>query len=340
MEARSDLASWLALTVDGSAGMSETEWAAQVDAAPPGVDQALAALLDTGRAGDALRAVDALGAYWHWKAAFADGAAWSRRVLDAASDGPPEQRARVLTSLAVMQFRCGDTEACRATSHEALALAKRVGDPVMTTSALSSLARVGLRTHDFDMVRRMCAEAMSVAEAAGRPELQRLPLHCLAEGTRLSGDLTGARPLYERSIDLNLRLGNEAMVAMERSNLAALETAEGNTARAQDLLQQSLTELQRIGDRYLLPYAVLNMGGVALKEGDAQHATRLLAAADAMFRTSGAAIDPADQPVFAAHVSGARDVLGAETFDAAWTEGQALSPDAAIAAALTGIASS
>ena len=141
MEARSDLESWLALTLERDPGMSETEWATQVDAAPPGVDRALAALLQAERAADALSAVDALGAYWHWKAAFADGAAWSRRVLDAASDGPPEQRARVLTSLAVMQFRCGDTEACRASSEEALALAKRVGDPVMTTSALSSLAR-------------------------------------------------------------------------------------------------------------------------------------------------------------------------------------------------------
>jgi tetratricopeptide (TPR) repeat protein len=340
MEARSGLESWLALTLERDPGMSETEWTAQLDSAPPGVDQALAALLESGRAADALRAVDALGAYWHWKAAFADGAAWSRRVLDAAPDDPPEQRARVLTSLAVMQFRCGETEACRTTSEEALALARRVSDPVMTTSALSSLARVGLRTHDFDLVRRMCAEAMSVAEASQRPELQRLPLHCLAEGTRLSGDLAGARPLYERSIDLNLQLGNEAMVAMERSNLAALETAAGNTARAQDLLEQSLAALQRLGDRYLLPYAVLNMGGVALKRGDARHATRLLAAADAMFRASGAAIDPADQPVFDAHVSGAREVLGAKGFDAAWAEGQLLSPDAAIAAALAGGATS
>jgi non-specific serine/threonine protein kinase len=240
----------------------------------------------------------------------------------------------VLTAIAVMQFRCGETESCRTTSHEALALARAAGDPVTTTGALCSLARVGLRTQDFALVQRVCSEAMSVADAAQRPELQRLPLHCLAEGTRLSGDLAGARPLYQQSIDLNLRLGNDAMVAMERSNLAALETADGNPAVARELLRLSLTALRGLGDRYLLPYALLNMAGVILSEGDAHRAARLLAAADAMFQASGAAIDPADQPVFEAHVNYARAALDEHTFDLAWQTGSALTPDEAVAAAL------
>jgi len=331
-----DLDGWLNLVLGDRRGaeITETDWAAAVDAAQPAVDGALARLLDEGRTADALAAVDALGAYWHWKAAFADGVSWTARVLAAAPDGPAEQRARVLTSLAVMQFRCGDTESCRATSETALTLARLVGDPAITTSALSSLARVGLRTNDFDLVRRVCADAMSVADAAQRPDLQRLPLHCLAEGTRLSGDLAGARPLYRQSIDLNLQLGNENMVAMERSNLAALETAEGNTVLARELLQQSLQVLQRIGDRYLLPYALLNMGGVVLLDGHPVKAVRLLAAADAIFGESGAAIDPADKPVFDGHVQAARAALGEGAFEAAWSAGTALSPDAAIEEAL------
>jgi tetratricopeptide (TPR) repeat protein len=332
------LDAWLALvdTRRADPSMPEAEWATQLDAAHPSVDQALAELLDSGRHADALHAVDALGAYWQWKAAFADGAAWTRRVLDAAPEAPAAQRARVLTSMAVMHFRCGETERCRVASEEALSLARAADDPVTTTSALSSLARVGLRTHDFALVQSSCTEAMSVAEAAQRPELQRLPLHCLAEATRLSGDLAGARPLYQQSIDLNLRLGNDAMVAMERSNLAALETAEGNLAVARGLLRDSLTALQRLGDRYLLPYAVLNMAGVLLGEGDAEGATRLLAAADAIFRTSGAVIDPADQPVFEAHVDTARSALDATAFERAWAAGQALDPDEAVATALAG----
>ena len=333
-----DVEAWLSLVDAHRAGAdaSEADWAAQVDAAPPGVDAALGQLLDSGRGVEALRAVEALGAYWHWKASFAGGAAWSRKVLDAAPDAPVDMRARVLTSMAVMQFRCGETESCRATSEEALGLARLVGDPATTPAALCSLARVGLRTHDFDLVRTVCTEARSIAEAAQRPDLQRLPLHCLAEGTRLSGDLAGARPLYQHSIELNLRLGNDAMVAMERSNLAALETADGNTAAARSLLEESLTALQRLGDRYLLPYAVLNMAGVVLREGDAEQATRLLAAADAMFEASGAAIDPADQPVFDGHLTSAREALDARSFDMAWTAGHALTPDEAITAALAG----
>jgi tetratricopeptide (TPR) repeat protein len=331
------LGAWLALVDARSADpntSSEAEWAKQLDAAHPSVDEALAELLDSGRYAEALRAVDALGPYWHWKAAFAEGAAWARRVLDAAPEAPVEQRARLLTAIAVMQFRCGETERCRAASEEALGLARAVGDPVTTTSALCSLARVGLRTHDVALVETVCSEAMSIAETAQRPELQRLPLHCLAEGARLSGDLARARPLYQQSIDLNLRLGNDAMVAMERSNLAALETEDGHPAVARELLRASLTMLQRLSDRYLLPYALLNMAGAILCEGEAQRATRLLAAADAMFQASGAAIDPADQPVFEAHLTSARSALDAPTFDVAWAAGRALTPDEAVATAL------
>ena len=332
-----ELDSWLALVTGGRGGdgMSETQWAEAVDAARPAVDDALAALLDAGRATDALRAVDALGAYWHSKGAFEDGVRWGSRVLERAPEETTATRARVLMSSAVMLFRTGRTEECRMMSEKAITMARAVGDPAITVGALCSLARVGLRDNDIELVRSVCTEAMSVADQAQRPELHRLPLHCLAEGTRIAGDLDGARPLYQQSIELNTRLGNEEMVAMEQSNLAALETAVGNTAIARALLTESLPTLQRMGDRYILPYALLNMGGVALQDADPHRAAQLLAAADAIFKDSGAAIDPADQPVFDRHVAAAHGALGDPEFAAAWSQGRALTDDAAIDVALS-----
>jgi len=328
---------WLALVLSGKdrPDPEQGAWTSEVEHAPPGIDSALAWLLEHGRGADALKAATALRTYWQWRGQFPDGVRWTRRILAEAGDVADELRARGLASLAVLYFRTGETESSRRAAEACLTLARPLGDPALIIDGLASLARVGLREHDFGLVARASTEGMKLAESVGRPELQRLPLHCLAEGTRLSGDLVGARPLYKRSIELNLGLGNTSMVAMERSNLAALEIADGHPAEARRLLEDAVPSLHELGDLYVLPYGLLNAGGLALAEGDPVRAARLLGAADGIFQHAGAEIDPADRPVFDSHVASARDALGEGGFRAAWESGHLLSVDMAVEEALS-----
>ena len=58
------------------------------------------------------------------------------------------------------------------------------------------------------------------------------------------------------------------------------------------------------------------------------------AAAHGGQRCGAQAMDPVDRAEYDRNVAGARSQIGAEQFDAAWVEGQAMTPEQAIAYAL------
>jgi len=70
------------------------------------------------------------------------------------------------------------------------------------------------------------------------------------------------------------------------------------------------------------------------KAGQSQEAVRLLAAAGALRRATQNPLRPAEQSEYDRVVAAVREALGVEAFEALWTEGAALSPEQAIAAAL------
>jgi len=80
--------------------------------------------------------------------------------------------------------------------------------------------------------------------------------------------------------------------------------------------------------------AVEGLAGVARARGEGARAARLWGAAAAARAALGAPPWPAFRPAHEASVAAARTALGEEAFAAAWEEGQALSLEQAIAAAL------
>jgi DNA-binding NarL/FixJ family response regulator len=69
---------------------------------------------------------------------------------------------------------------------------------------------------------------------------------------------------------------------------------------------------------------------------DPRRAVCWLAAADALRQAIGAPLPPADRPGHEATVRAARAAVGEVAFAAAWAEGQAMSVEQAVAAALAG----
>jgi hypothetical protein len=112
---------------------------------------------------------------------------------------------------------------------------------------------------------------------------------------------------------------------------------EGDLARAGSLYRESLALLCDLGDRHAMDSVLESLGVLAMSENDPAAATRavgLLAAAQALRDAVGTALPLSDRVEFEQHVSRARTLLGEDRFAAAWSEGQRMTLEQAVAYAL------
>jgi non-specific serine/threonine protein kinase len=312
------------VTVAGSQlrGPDAETWAARLDRDYDRIQQALGWLLENDPTAG-LELALALPDYWHLRGQWAEGRGWLERLMAAVKDPTPTLRCRALSGLSGLAFRQGDNETARQQANDALTIARGLGDARLIVGALTRLARVGLRDNNPRQTIALSREAMALADEAGDEEMSLQPLHCLAEATRMAGDYKGARELYRRSLDLNRKRGDDMVIGTETSNLAAVELRFGNVDAAVRLWRESLALAHRTENRYLLPYPVAGLGEAAAAQRDWGRAARLLGAASGLFKSSGAAIDPADVPAYETAVAAARAALSA-AFEGAWSSGESM----------------
>ena len=91
---------------------------------------------------------------------------------------------------------------------------------------------------------------------------------------------------------------------------------------------------RELGDRYFIAQCLDDLGSVDAAQGAPERAARLFAAAAALRASIGAQASPRDQLYSAPSLAAVRGRLGAAAFAARWAEGQAMTLDEAIAAAL------
>jgi hypothetical protein len=79
---------------------------------------------------------------------------------------------------------------------------------------------------------------------------------------------------------------------------------------------------------------LIGIAGVLTTLGQPQRAARLFGAAEALRDTTGAKIQPGDQPDYEKNLASTLTQLEAETFEAAWQDGRGMSLEQAITSAL------
>jgi hypothetical protein len=221
-------------------------------------------------------------------------------------------------------FRQGQTDTVDRLSQRELLRARAAGDPAGEVEALSMLARVAVRAGDLAESMRLGIEAQAVARRSGVRRLEREPAHIVAGTARMSGDLELARVLYGESIALSEELDEPETVASEYYNLAFVELHTGNLERARKLLATARRQAVALSFDGLLPEVALGTAVLAGADGDASRASRLLAVADAAYRSQQRIPDPDDE-IERAHLRDALiAALGPESFEAEYGEGAEL----------------
>jgi non-specific serine/threonine protein kinase len=186
-----------------------------------------------------------------------------------------------------------------------------------------------------DRLEQHAEEALALCRAAGSPLLTPYALRTLMGVANLRGDSARARLFGEeclarfREIEdpngLMATLVDLLMLARRQSDLEAAETRG----------RESLPVLRRLGVSRYTASTLEVMAWTAQIRGQSERAAVLLGAASALRASTGVTQEALERSSYEQTLADARAAAGEARFAAAWTRGQALSLEAAIAEALT-----
>ena len=139
----------------------------------------------------------------------------------------------------------------------------------------------------------------------------------------------------EEAFDLTREQDDPWSIAFALSILGNLVLQSLGSPRLAPKQHESVVLRQAIEDVVGIGRCLDSLGWVASAQAQPTRAARLFGAAELLYERVGAAPHPPWRAEHERHVATARARLGDEAFAAAWSEGRDLSPDQAIAYALT-----
>jgi predicted ATPase len=355
-----------------SAGRSEH--LARLDAEIDNLHAALAWAAGQDSAESSLALCTALGPYWLMRSGAADALHWIDQALSlpgAGADAELHVRALLMRTWCLLPL--GRVAEQAAVVAQAETLARELGDPVILSQALRTHADYESGRGRLDVAAALADEALHWASAGGdKWEVARASRAAARAAWTTSGlgarvdraaallneagnifDLgylltsaayvalcagcdRDARDFVERALPVVRELEHPSMWMNLQGNLglAALLTGDSDTAR--DAFRQELVLSRQLVVPLITSEALLGLAALDAMRGDTRRAARLVGAASARAPAQryDQSQDLVNARIDAAFLEDARAHCGADTWDAAMSEGGALSLEDAIAYAL------
>jgi Flp pilus assembly protein TadD len=150
------------------------------------------------------------------------------------------------------------------------------------------------------------------------------------------GDLKQGRALLEQSLSLVRESGDKQWIAIVLGRLGDVNLTDGDVSRAQEQYKEGLALAWEMRDHECLSHALQGLAKVLGCQGQAEQAARLFGAVGALREASSIVAPPCERANSERHVAAARAKLDDETFERAWSQGKAMSPQQAVEYALKG----
>ncbi|MGI8549837.1 MAG: ATP-binding protein [Dehalococcoidia bacterium] len=269
-----------------------------------------------------------LGDYGRARELIEESLVLRRRLGDGAAT------AVTLNNLAILASRQGDHEQARAFYEQSLALKRRLGDKRGLALTLNNLGNVLSRQGEYLEARRLYEESLVLKRTLGDQQSVAVALYDLGIAMGRCGDHLQAEAVLEESLAIRRDLADRRNIAISLNGLAAVALSLGQPDRARSLAAESLTLAGALGDKLRISQSIYRLAKVAALLGQPERAARLLSAARSAERAGTIALEPAERVEFAEDLAAVRDTLGDARFDPAWTEGQSMAIEDAVAYAL------
>jgi hypothetical protein len=308
-----------------------------------------------------------LGLYWNRRGQYLEGRQWLAAALAAAPAARASVRVRALSEAGNLALFQADLDAAEQLGREALVLAKEHDDRSGSGYALNLLGGVtGARGDDIAALK-WYEESLEEYEAAGDDagrlaQLQnlasnavsrrdyQLAISLLREKIAGTGDrdtyalaiavgllgfaLAGngeneeARRSFEQSLEMSRVHGFSRVEAEVLMGLADL-IRTASPSKALEYYRESVELARSMGYLTLVADCLMKIATIAVASRGARAAATLLGFLAGFVERLGG-LDELGKTEFDAAIAQARGALGDGTFEAAWAEGGALSPDQAI----------
>jgi ATP/maltotriose-dependent transcriptional regulator MalT len=243
-----------------------------------------------------------------------------------------------LTYLGLVVVCQGEATAARDMSEESVALFREEMDVWGIALALSNLGRVAYEQGDLEAADVAIEESLGLFREIGDMWGRGRALHTLGEVARLQGDFEKARLLNEECLEVYRALDHKIGKAWALHNLAYAALHARDAPLAAEMFKESLSLYHEQGDKQGIAMCLVGISGTLTTQPGMrnEYAAQLLGAAQAMFEDIGAYLWRADRIEYDRCMAAARQGLSEQAFEAALSEGRAMTPDQAVALAREG----
>jgi DNA-binding CsgD family transcriptional regulator len=324
-------------------GPDQVTWLERLATEYPNLRTALSWCLDEGgakqpreRAEMGLRLAAALGRFWRNRGSN-EGREWLEKGLACSGATPASLRAKVLTEAGFIAIFHLDPRAI-AMLEEALALYKELGDKtgqaisinllIQTVGLLANLGRAPTLRKEAET---LLEQPLEDPRAAAHLQLT------LGQMAMLEPEHAHEVVRLEEALTLFQEIGDVRYCAMSLTIMGIAAVNRGDTGRAAPTFEESLRLLRQLKDKIGIVYSLTGAAGVAVLRGQPAHAARLFGAADSLRKAIGHPVQPLKRINYnyESYIAATRTELGEAVFEAAFSEGLAMSAEQAIEYALS-----
>jgi hypothetical protein len=181
-----------------------------------------------------------------------------------------------------------------------------------------------LNSHEATRVLRFLYDHLCPAPVSLRQQSIGIMFRPYQQISVIQEERATVRSRVEESLMLYREMEHREGMAEALWMSGKVQAARGDHALARTLYEDSLAMAQEIGDKELIVSSLEGPASVVAMQGELSWATRLWGTAEALREAIGVPLQPVERADYEQAVATARDHLGEETFDSAWTEGRSM----------------
>jgi DNA-binding SARP family transcriptional activator len=276
--------------------------------------------------------------FWWYRGNHREGRRFMEATLEGASELSPGTRIRATVAVAVMAYGQADNEAVVEHMSALLELSRQVGgDAYAEAYARAGLGLVAINRGDLVKAEARLEEALPLFLESGELWTASQTHTWLGTVLLLQGDLEGAVARFEEGLSLARWIEDRAAIYNTLYALAQVALLRGEPGLATSSFKEGIGLSREMGDLANVAYCLEGLAAVAGARGEAGRSARLFGAADGLLETIGVPVwtyYKPDRSLYERTMAELREALGEAAFEAAFSEGRAMSPGQAIEYAL------
>jgi tetratricopeptide (TPR) repeat protein len=252
---------------------------------------------------------------------------WSEAVLTRVPDINDATRWKILLTCGnISQFR-GDLVQAQRYYDQALTAARSSGDQAYIAQSLRGLGAMAYIRRDLEQAKNCMNEAIEISRAAGDDFGLAASLARLGDIKSIEGRLEEAKALTAESLNIFRRLEYVEGVSAKLYNLGAIVFMLGEYEFARECFVEAYLAASGLNEKINTRLIFDGFAALAAVDGDLVRAAKLSGVADSLGTTIGYSIEPAEQKFRDAYLDKLKSSMPTGQFEAAHSEGQALSAE-------------